>query len=55
MTPEQWQRAVNLEAKTRSAKTLKNAWGFVSSVIEEATGKRSPFGFLRLWPMSFRS
>lgn len=40
MTPEQWQRAVNLEAKTCSAKTLKNAWGFVSSVIEEATGKK---------------
>lgn len=40
MTQEQLQRMVNLEAKTCSAKTLKNAWGFVSSVIEEATGHR---------------
>lgn len=38
VTPEQWQRAVNLEAKTISAKTLKNAWGFLSSVITETTG-----------------
>ena len=40
ITQEQWQRAVNLEAKTCSAKTLKNAWGFVSSVLEDATGHR---------------
>lgn len=40
MTQEQWQRAVNQEAKLCSAKTLKNAWGFVSSVIEETTGHR---------------
>ena len=39
-TQEQWQRIVNLEAKTCSAKTLKNAWGFVSAVIEETTGRR---------------
>lgn len=38
ITPEQWQRAVNLEAKTISAKTLKSAWGFLSSVITETTG-----------------
>lgn len=40
MSQEQWQRAVNQEAKLCSAKTLKNAWGFVSSVIEETTGRR---------------
>lgn len=39
VTTEQWQRAVNLEAKTISAKTLKSAWGFLSSVITETTGK----------------
>lgn len=40
ITQDQWQRAVNLEAKLCSAKTLKNAWGFVSSVIEDTTGRR---------------
>lgn len=40
VTPEQWQRAVNQEAKKCSAKTLKNAWGFLSSVIMEATGRK---------------
>ena len=40
LTQDQWQRAVNQETKLCSAKTLKNAWGFVSSVIEEATGRR---------------
>lgn len=40
LTQEQWQRAVNQEAKLCSAKTLKNAWGFVSSVIEETTDRR---------------
>lgn len=39
ITPEQCQRAVNLEAKNVSAKTLANAWGFVSSVLAEATGQ----------------
>lgn len=29
-----WQRAVNEEAKTCSAKTLKNAWGFVSGILQ---------------------
>lgn len=38
VTADQCQRAVNLEAKTVSAKTLANSWGFVSSVISEATG-----------------
>ena len=40
VTPEQWQRVVNQEAKKCSAKTLKNAWGFLSSVILEATGRK---------------
>lgn len=39
VTQEQWQRAVNLEAKRLSAKTLTNSWRFLSSVITEATGK----------------
>lgn len=40
ITPDQWQRFVNLEARTCSAKTLKNAWGFISSVILDATGRK---------------
>lgn len=39
VTQEQWQRAVNLEAKKVNAKTLTNSWRFLSSVIAEATGK----------------
>lgn len=39
-TADQWQRAVNAEAKLCSAKTLTNAWRFVSSVVFEATGQR---------------
>ena len=40
VTPEQWQRAVNLEAKTVTAKTLTNSWRFLASVIAETTGQR---------------
>ena len=40
VTQEQWQRAINAEAREVSGKTIKNAWGFVSSVIHEATGFR---------------
>lgn len=41
VTPEQWQQAVNLEAKKKiTAKTLTNAWRFIASVIYEATGQR---------------
>lgn len=40
LTQAQWQKYVNLEAKKCSAKTLKNAWGFLSSVIFDATGKK---------------
>ena len=48
LTASDWQRAVNLEAKMRSqrdssktisAKTLKNSWGLMASVIAEATGQ----------------
>ncbi len=39
-TQEQWQRAVDTEARLISAKTLTNAWRFLSSVITEATGQR---------------
>lgn len=39
ITPDQCQRAVNMEAKTVSAKTLSNAWGLVSSVLAESTGQ----------------
>lgn len=42
ITPESWQMAVNLEAKKCSAKTLKNAWGFLASVISDATGSPPP-------------
>jgi integrase len=40
ISPEQWQRAVNLEAKSVNAKTLTNSWRFIGSVIAESTGKR---------------
>lgn len=44
ITPQRWQKACNDEIKIKrcSAKTLKNAWGFVSSVITEATGQPAP-------------
>ncbi len=34
-----WRSLINLEAKEYSAKTLKNAWGFLSSVIRAETGR----------------
>lgn len=34
-----WQKAVNKEAATCSAKTLTNSWRFLVSVIRESTGK----------------
>ncbi len=37
---ERCQKAVNLEAKLCSAKTLTNAWRFITSVIYEETGER---------------
>lgn len=39
VTQDQWQRAVNQEAKRVTAKTLTNAWRFVASVIAETTGQ----------------
>lgn len=39
VTQDQWQRAVNAEARLVNAKTLTNSWRFVSSVIHESTGK----------------
>lgn len=39
ITDDQWQRFVNAEARLCSAKTLKNAWGFIRSVIDETTGQ----------------
>ena len=38
----EWQGIVNKEAGRCSPKTLKNAWGFIRSVIAEATGKYPP-------------
>lgn len=40
VTNDQWQRIVNSEARRCSAKTLKNAWGFISSVITDSTGRK---------------
>lgn len=40
ITNDQWQRLVNTEAKKCSAKTLKNAWGLISSVIADTTGRK---------------
>lgn len=37
--PERWVSLVNTEARLVSAKTLKNSWGLVSSVIHETTGE----------------
>lgn len=39
ISPQEWQRIVNLESRLCGAKTLKNAWGFLSSVIRESTGE----------------
>lgn len=38
ISPQRWQAVVNAEARQCGAKTLKNAWGFMASVIHEATG-----------------
>lgn len=40
ISQRQWQQIVNIEANLCSSKTLKNAWGLISSVITEVTGKR---------------
>lgn len=38
-TAAQWQKAVDMESYTCSAKTLTNSWRFLSSVIHESTGE----------------
>ena len=40
MKQEDWQKMVNAEKKYVCAKTLKNSWGLVSSVITSATGRK---------------
>lgn len=40
ITQDQWQRAVDAESRLISAKTLLNAWRFISSVIFDTTGQR---------------
>lgn len=38
----EWQEIVNAEAALCSPKTLKNAWGFIRSVVEDETGRFPP-------------
>ena len=40
--PEEWQRIVNREAGLCSAKTLRNAWGLIRSVVHDVTGSYPP-------------
>lgn len=40
ITPAVAQAAVNAETKTKSSKTVHNAWAFVNTVIESTTGQR---------------
>lgn len=40
LTDREWQRLINQESKLCSSKTLKNAWGLVSSVIKAETGRK---------------
>lgn len=42
MDTEAWQIACNQEAGKCSAKTLRNAWGFIASVIQDATSYPAP-------------
>lgn len=39
-TDEQWQAAIRRESKGKSAKYISNIWGFFSSAIYEATGRK---------------
>lgn len=39
ITDKEWQRLINAEAKLCSSKTLKNAWGLVSSVLSAEMGQ----------------
>lgn len=38
--PQEWQAICNRESKLCQPKTLKNAWGFISSVLYEETGEK---------------
>ena len=38
LTTQQYQAAINLEAKTMKPKTIRNSWGLISSVVKEVTG-----------------
>lgn len=40
--PGDWQGICNRESKLCQPKTLKNAWGFISSVVYEETGDKPP-------------
>lgn len=40
--PQEWQAICNNESKLCQPKTLKNAWGFISSVVYEETGEKPP-------------
>lgn len=42
IAPKEWQTIVNAEAKLCAPKTLKNAWGFIRSVIHSETGAYPP-------------
>lgn len=40
--PSEWQSVINKESKLCAAKTLKNAYGFLRSVVKESTGEEMP-------------
>lgn len=42
IAPQEWQTIINAEAKLCAPKTLKNAWGFIRSVIHAETGVYPP-------------
>lgn len=42
IAPKEWLGIINKEAGRCSPKTLKNAWGFIRSVIHDATGNYPP-------------
>ena len=42
ISPQEWQGICNRESRLCQPKTLKNAWGFISSVVYEETGEKPP-------------
>ncbi len=50
VTDAKWKALINMEARDYSAKTLKNAWGFMSSVIRENTGREVEVSLPQLIP-----